>query len=421
MSFLMARQLLLLFCFLGVSLHAELRIQVNRIENLQRIPFETENRLKWAWTLNKEKVRVLTPTISLRSQEFSNFSEVKTQNKNVKALLKGQQLLMQLGGLNEKILLKSPNKKMFLEIVGKFNEGSAVIDENCEAQKIVLRSVSKTVPFYIGTSCETKEGTQALTLSFPKEADIGNATLFEIKGKGEPWRYYELGSARTGTKLLGKFNFRFQGKGYDFLLESLNVEKDKNQEIQPITLMGGAGFSMLKISGTDIDVSDSKPDLLLKVPHYPIWRGLGVALDLDFAIPLSKGDKAITYTQFGVYFNYQFILGTTFIIRPKLGYVVTNHTNDTTQIGINANTLGVGTTLELAVGANYVIALDLMSFGFGSKGVSSHYLADISLLHKSANSIGWGFGVRTQAFKTLSELGIERSFGQNLVYGLVGF
>ncbi len=282
--------------------------------------------------------------------------------------------------------------------------------------------MAKAVPFYIGTSCETKEGVQALMLSFPKEADIENATLFETKGKGELWRYYELGSARTGTKILGKFTFRFQGKEYDFQLESLNVEpKDKNEEIQPITLMGGAGFSMLKISGPDIDISDSKPSLLLKVPHYPLWRGLGVALDLDFAIPISKSDKAITFTQFAVYLNYQFVLGSTFIIRPKLGYVVTNDTSDTTQIGINASQLGVGSVFELFLGKGYVIALDVMSFGFGSKGVSSHYLADISLLHKGAGTIGWGVGVRTQGFKTISELEIERSFGQNLIYGLVGF
>jgi len=174
----------------------------------------------------------------------------------------------------------------------------------------------------------------------------------------------------------------------------------------------GGTFSSLKISQADFEAKDSKPGLLLKTLHYPLFGQFGVGALLDLPISLSNSEKTISFSQVEMMGSYEWIVSSGFHLRPKVGFGNFNFVNDSTNIGMSGSAMLAGLGFDFGLSDELWLSLDGASFGLIGGGIKSHYAVDLAIYQKSADLFGYGLGVRMQSFGGLNSDGVERTLSQ---------
>ncbi len=374
---------------------------------------------KWKWVLLEEKVRSLILEVTFQASELSGFDRVVTKSKRLRPKLKGNELRVFMDGFTEKVLLAGNGGKLLLDFKAILDEQKQIQSDNCSS--LTVRPSVKRFPFYVGVSCTETNDITSLTLTFPHEVSLDNSSVFETKGKGEPWRQFELGNIKQAAGQIAKFTFMYAGRNYDFSVEAEAPQAAKTEDAPDrMTFAGAAGFAIVGISGSDLSASDGKPTIVLRVPHYPFIGGLGGGLSADIALPLSKSINSMSFFQMDIFAAYEFVAGI-FKIRPQVGYVIYAQTHDDTQIGLNITDLGVGLGLDTDLGGNFHLLFRGMKCGLASSVYSGHYDLELMGYYKKKGSTGYGLGGKIQSFQATSELGIDRKFNTMLFYALAAF
>ncbi len=410
-------------CFLVLPALAKPSFEVFTLSGKRKEKISASPAFNWAWKKNAEKVRIVIQRVDFSNPAFSNFKKVRTKGKPTRGKLSGDKLSLQFNGLSETIALESGSRRMKLAIKGDYSDGPTVIDDNCTKFNLVLKPDQSSTPFYVGTSCVRGSKNIGITVSYPRGVSLEDSTLREIKGKGEQWKYYELGSIEQASETLTRFGFVYKKKKYNFDLVPL---KAKTAEAPPrpvpdTIFYGGAGFGFSKIEGSDISASDATPLLILRVPHYPIVGSLGVSLLGEFNLPIGSSQTPIRYYQLGIFGSYEVKLGS-FVIQPRVGYLISSEVDKVTGIGINSKHIGFGARFVLPLGTQFQVELEGLMASLGSANVNSHYAIELKLMRKKTSSVGWGFGARLQNFNaTSNNLSFVRDFSQTEFFGLISF
>jgi len=376
---------------------------------------------KWKWMNVEDKAKALVLEVTVQDSQFAGYDRAVTKSKRIKPKLKGSELVVYMDGFAEKVLLAGPGGKLVLDFNASHDENKTLHGETCSAFSIELRSLTKRPPFYLGTNCIETNDNVAITITFPHEASLDNSSVFESKGKGEPWRQFELGNVKQAAGQIAKFTFKYLGKSYDFVLEADTPQATKTDDSPDrMTFAAGAGYTLAGISGSDLTVNDGKPTLALRVPHYPFIGGLGGGLSADIALPLSKNANSMSYLQLNLFGGYEIDAGA-IKIRPQVGYVIYSQIHDDTQIGLSVTDLGVGLGIDIDLGGNFHLLVRGMKCGLASKVFSGHYDLELMGYYKKKGSTGFGLGAKMQSFAATSDLGIDRKFNTMLFYGLLAF
>jgi hypothetical protein len=415
-GFFGALAFLLVFCATAKTIDTpKPKLAAYKIENKERVPLETTIDSSWNWHTNDEGARVLSVRARLRSDYFSRFQEVKIHSEETTAALNQDSLTIEFFRTTEAIILQNASTK--IPVVITLETDSPVIDDTCKRSLLVLRSLTPPPDFPIGLGCKSSKNLAAFTLSFPRDVELNSSTLFETKGKGEPWRYYELQATQRAPGEIGRVSFKKKDKEYEFALEILRAGiETTSAPASRVALIAGAGYGGFSISGPDIDVSDPKPTLSLRVPHLRVWKGLGFGLNLHIGIPLSSSPSTIHSTQIDTDIAYEIPVGSILKIRPFLGYAVFSQSHEETQIGVSANEILVGGAFDFSMADANHFSISAMRMGFGSSVIKSHYGIDFTYARKHRGSWGWGIGLRVQHFTLANDLGVERVFGSPLLF-----
>jgi hypothetical protein len=416
-----ARQIVLAaLCILSNADAATPKLDVfqERGSNRQSIP-DTQQKTSWSWITNGEKVREVRLRAVLRSNAFRPYTKVDQTSPTTKNAFKDGTLAILMSAVETKVNLTSSAKS------GQFlirypNKGqSIIIDENCSQKfQVGLQAEEPTAPFFIGISCARDAKGLNVSLSYPSDVELVDASFSEAKGKGESWKYYELPPIQQTVSELGQFILSYQGKTYRFNLKSLRPQIELNTEDASVLHLG-LGLSLLGIKGSDIEASTGSPTAVLRVPHYKLTGNLGLSAAVDFAIPISSGAGSVKFSQFAFFGSYVFNVGSRFSMAPKLGYVITSQSEELTAIGLSSSQPGFGVAFRYDLGPKYYLALEGLTAGIGSPVINSHYLFDLSLIRKKTSQYGWGLGAKMQNFSATSGLGVQRTFSQMLFYAVL--
>lgn len=411
-----------LILFLVASVFFELqsfaadKVEVFSIVNKERTAFSGSSRMSWMWVENEEKVKTLVADVIIDSSQLTKYRSVKTGNQSLGAKLSGSILNVKLGNLAERVALVGDSEKLVLEIRIALDE-EPLVDDGCRSNDLIFSTASKRVPFYVGVHCTVVGSNLGLSISLPRNADFGDSNLFESKGKGEPWRYYEVRGLTSAKPEVGNFVFLYKEKKYRFDLSYKKVDTTQLvKEEKPILLTPGLGLTMPAIKGADLDASNSGPGMLIRVPHYKLAGGFGIGFEGEFAVALSSGPNKISFLQLDTAASYEWNLSKTILVRPKVGFLMVNQTHDETQIGISAGELNTGLNIQFAFSPTMNAFVQVSKAGWGSAAIKSHMGIDVGLFFKKSESMGYGAMFRMQSFSTLSELGIERTFSRNGFY-----
>lgn len=380
---------------------------------------DTQQKANWSWITNSEKVREVRLRAILKSNAFRPYTRVNEVSPTTKHLFKEGALAILISAVETKANLGSATQSGQFLIRYPSKGESLVIDENCaQTYQVGLQPEESSAPFFVGISCARDAKGLNISLSYPSDVELVDASFSEARGKGESWKYYELPPIQQTVSDLGQFILSYRGKNYRYNLKSLRQQTDLKPEDNSV-LQVGLGLSLLSIKGTDIEASTGSPTVVLRVPHYKLTGNLGLSAGIDFAIPISSGAGSVKFSQFGFFGSYILNLSSRFSIAPKVGYVITSQSEQVTAIGLSSSQPGFGMVFHYDLGPNYYLALEGLTAGIGSPAINSHYLFDLSLIRKKAQQYGWGLGAKMQNFAATSGLGVQRTFSQMLFYAVL--
>jgi hypothetical protein len=400
---------------------ADVRVELSRGKGTSKSSVDWPVTHSWEWTTNEENVRTLASRLVLSLPQEGLEATAVPRTTRVK--VDKSKLRLQMRGLFSRIELSGGPGPQTIDVRVRPLSGQ-IIDDNCEKNLVRLYPDDKNFPFYLGTSCGGERGKSvSLTLTFPREVELEQSTLFEAKGKGELWRHYEVGNIKAASGEIGRITFKYKQKSYYFSFESLRVESGKEKNEQASRIGIGLNFSQLSIKGDDINASDAKPGLSLHIPAYPIWQSLGLGLDFDTTLSAGEaGSNSVSYTQFQFFASYE-VAFQRFKFSPRGYFIFTDSQNSATRVNFKQSQLAPGVYFAFRVYPQLDLEIDSFIASLGSKTVKSHFQIGLSLrwINPNERGLSWGGGLKAQSYLTDSSTGSQRDFSQTIAYGMLIF
>jgi hypothetical protein len=401
------------------------KFEVYETNKLYRKVYQAKVESQWDWTANTGGRKRLAWVVKVTSPAFKKYKAAVAKSSSTIATLKDDVLELKYFQMTESVQLLGPESPALkLELRSLLDSTGPAISKDCSTERIFFNSVSsdnaKQIP--VGMSCVSEGDEVFFTVSFPADVELENSTIYELEGKGEPWRTYKLMKRSSEKASLGTLVFSFKKKKYSFQIDYLPPETPtKKDEKNNRHAWGAAGLGNFKTRGTSSDATDSKLVFTAKLPFYPVLGEFGVGGLIDWSLPTQKKDASISYSQIEVYALREFSPSTTLKLRPKLGYVRLNFENDATGAGASGGQLGLGLGTEVHFENSWAIFLDIMTVKLLSKSFTSHWAVDLALVKKNAGSVGYGGGLRYQALEGTSATNYALDISQIAFQGILLF
>lgn len=401
------------------------KFEVYETKKLYRKVYQAKVESQWGWIANIGGRKVLGWQVKVISPAFKKYKAAVAKSPGTLANLKDDVLELKYFQMTESVqLLGTESAALNLELRSLLDQMGPPLSEGCSSERIFLNPVpgnnSKLIP--LGMSCVAEGEEVFFTVSFPADVELENSTIYEVEGKGEPWRTYKLLKRSSEKASLGTLVFSFQKKKYSFQIEYLPLENSlKKDKKNYRNFLGAVGLGNFKTQGTASDATDSKIVFTAKLPFYPVLGDFGVGALIDWSLPTQKKDASISYSQLEAYALRELSSLTNLKLRPKLGYVRLNFENDATGAGVSGGQLGLGLGAELQFEKSWAIFLDIMTVKLLSKSLTAHWAIDLALVQKSEGGFGYGGGLRYQTLKGASSSNYSLDLSQIVFQGIVLF
>lgn len=252
--------------------------------------------------------------------------------------------------------------------------GAPLFENGCAPMGIRVKSVDfGKLPFFVGMKCEKVGEKETLHLSVPGELEWDRNDLFEIAGKGERWKMFDL--TQVGTNSEGKTGFGFRYKDKSFPME---IQRDKEQgKVEVVkenffNLRVGLGIAQLSYTTPLASAGATSPLLYTDITTLPYVWNMRALSALMFAMPLS-GQQ---------HYNFLFATGPQFSLGSSalllLGeYIATGQDESETSTSFSHSQMGVGFKFIMKTGSVSNLSIHASYSGLGGDsthtGVRLHY------------------------------------------------
>lgn len=245
--------------------------------------------------------------------------------------------------------------------------GPPLYENGCEKLGIRVKSLDfGKLPLFLGMKCEKNGEKELLHLSVPGELEWDSNDLFEIAGKGERWKMFDLTQVGNNSSGTNRFGFRYKDKSF-----SLVLQRDKEQGKVEITqesffkIRVGLGVAQLSYTTPLASAGATSPLLYTDISTQPYAWNLRALSALMFAMPLS-GQQ---------HYNFLFATGPQFSLGSSalllLGeYTATGQDESETSTSFSHSQMGVGLKFIMKTGSVSNLSLHASYSGLG--GDSTH-------------------------------------------------
>jgi len=402
-------QIFFLFFFLSHSSLAEdftnntmLPFEPFEITRSGRIPFNAKQTSEPIWITTSGGGKALSWKLRFTSPLFKKFKKATAKSADANAVLVGEVLDLSTTRILENVTLTGNGSPLTLELIyNPFFEPN-IVGETCAQEKIFLtrQSTSLEKAFAVGAFCERKGENVFFTLSFPPDVEMLNSSLYEIEGKGEPWRTYKIGILGAEKTKIASFLFGYQNRNTSYQLDYLPEEPANHENVtRPPLASVGLGYGHFEMLGAKSTTSDSRIVFSANVPFYKLGTRFGTGGRLDWSLYLTKKEANISYSQIELYALSEVGITDSINLRPKIGFANLNFENGATGAGLSGAPLALGSQAEIKWDKSWVFYLDLMTLKTISKSLNSHWAIDFTGLKTTESSLSYGGGIRYQTFQ----------------------
>ena len=375
-----------------------------------------------SWTWSDEDIPKIINQISFDLPKVLHRAKFKSSKKNPISFKNGH-FEAKLGGLRN--MIRIANKKKFRLLI-KTKNIQQILTKNCEQHGIVLEQSSGQAPYPIGISCAQSENIVRVKISVPKKVDLSDSTLFEVAGKGERWKEYQIQKTNLlSEKEFGKFTYSYRNKltgqhTGQFTLKSVN--KAKQATATQYYFEAALGTASIAIESSA--VSDS-PFLLgglfsYQLSSFPVI--LGASFRTSLKLSSSEDSKGTKFQGIQTFLKYNFNIGKNFYFSPNLHFFLNGISDLDNGKELNHQQLGLGTTVGLSM-KKIFIELSFAKSGILGESISDHTQISAKVgyvFNLSDRRLRTGLGYESNNYDVTKTSGTTDNFNTSTIFFYIG-
>lgn len=339
-----------------------------------------------------------------------------------------------IGAADSKLNFKMGTTKKTVEFKWE-SDRKGIVTEKCTelSPRLIGNKKGAAAPFPMALHCWSSNNTILVTLSTLEEVDLQEADLFELEGKGERWKVYEIPAASAGGSSIGEFRFSYKNESYAYRLlapkEKNQVAEEKKQEAAEGTLSQfqnilGVGFVTLGVDAGDVKVSDSKPLIKYSVVSNPFWNRVRFGGSFAQSFSMSEKAESVEYSDGRAYASYFLRPTTSSELGFKALFMFVNITESSSGAGLQSSQVGIDVDYDMFINEKNRVNVHVGMASFGSAVLKSHMEIGLSYKYRlgtEKNPYWLGLGYGMQTFEAENTSGEKRKFTENDIMVTLGF
>lgn len=310
-----------------------------------------------------------------------------------------------------------------------------IIVERCQknSARVQLSNPKKPLNFPLAVSCDNSQKTLNITLSAPAQVEWMDSTLFEVAGKGEPWRSYNLPATSPKGGAIGTIALRNGEQEYVLeLVTPKNIDLAKKEAIEKQKQKQASEFQQaiylgkidLSYTADPVTVNDSKYSVKYSVLSPKLMGFLKWGGEFKTSFATSKKDESIDLLYYnalvGFHYDYknQFDLG----LRALFSGVTVQQKSSTAKL--SSNQAGYGLYADYLFDAKNRVIAKVNMIGMMSEVVKSHMEIGLEYRYQfivDKKPLWVGVGYNSENYKAETAAGLSREFKNTEIQLVVGF
>lgn len=310
-----------------------------------------------------------------------------------------------------------------------------IIVERCQknSARVQLSNPKKPLNFPLAVSCDNSQKTLNITLSAPAQVEWMDSTLFEVAGKGEPWRSYNLPATSPKGGAIGTIALRNGEQEYVLeLVTPKNIDLAKKEAIEKQKQKQASEFQQaiylgkidLSYTADPVTVNDSKYSVKYSVLSPKLMGFLKWGGEFKTSFATSKKDESIDLLYYnalvGFHYDYknQFDLG----LRALFSGVTVQQKSSTAKL--SSNQAGYGLYVDYLFDAKNRVIAKVNMIGMMSEVVKSHMEIGLEYRYQfivDKKPLWVGVGYNSENYKAETAAGLSREFKNTEIQLVVGF
>lgn len=313
--------------------------------------------------------------------------------------------------------------------------GKNIIVERCQTNsaRVQLKDPKVPLTFPLAVSCDNSQKTLNITLSAPAQIEWMDSTLFEVAGKGEPWRSYNLPATSPKGGAIGTISLRNGDK--EFILELItpkNIDLAKKEALNKVQQQQASQFQQaiyigkmdLSYTADPVTAEDSKYFVKYSVLSPKLFGFLKWGGEFKTSFAPSPKEEAVDLLSYnahlGLHYDYknQLDLG----LRGIFSNITVQQKSSTAKL--TSSQIGYGLYADYLFDPKNRVLARVNMVGMNSEVVKSHmeygleYRRQVTI-NKSA--LWFGLGYNTEKYTAQTPAGLNREFKDTEIQLVIGF
>lgn len=310
-----------------------------------------------------------------------------------------------------------------------------IVVERClkNSARVQLKNPKQPLTFPLAVSCDNTQKTLNITLSAPAQVEWMDSTLFEVAGKGEPWRSYNLPATSPKGGAIGTISLR--NGDQEFILELITPKNidlakkealDKVQQQQVSKFQQALYFGQINLTYTadPTVVEDKKYSVKYSVLSPKLFGFLKWGGEFKTSFATSKKDESVDLLYYNAHlgahyeYNNQLDLG----LRGIFSSVTVQQKSSTAKL--SSQQVGYGLYADYLFDPNNRVQLRVNSIGMNSEVVKSHMEYGLEYRYQfniNKSPLWIGIGYNAENYKAETAAGLNREFKNSEMQLVIGF
>lgn len=310
-----------------------------------------------------------------------------------------------------------------------------IVVERCQnnSARVKLKDPKKPLNFPLAMSCDNTQKTLNITLSAPAQIEWMDSTLFEVAGKGEPWRSYNLPATSPKGGAIGTITLR--NGDQEFVIELItpkNIDLAKKEALQKAAQKNSSELQQaiylgkldLSYTAAPVTSEDSKYSFKYSVlsPKYMNFFKFGGEFRTSFALGQKEESVDMLYYNGHIAYHYNYKTILDLGLRAILSGLTVQQKSSTAKLA--SNQLGYGIYADYLIDSKNRVIGKVNMIGMMSEVVKSH--TEIGLEYRylftiDKKQIWLGAGFNSETYNAETPAGLSREFKNTELQFVVGF
>ncbi len=301
---------------------------------------------------------------------------------------KGGSIFIGLGDLKSKFEVETASGETIPFIYRLKVQKSKFMVQDCEPEKLSLAEKTYTGPsIFVGVICTKKDGEARVHVTVPGSFDLESSSLFEVAGKGERWKSFNIKQIASSSDSSTNLKYRWNNKTLNLKIKTeigqAQPEIIVQKEESPFQFHFGVGGAQVGYTTPVQDNSSVSPVLHAQAITKPFLFNLIGRVDVNFAMPLS----GLQFYSFNVGTGPNFTFGNS-SFGLFLEYLALGEDEAETATSFSHSQVGGG--VELRIGISSQTQFIIYGNYNGVGGDSNHIGGRLGLRYKGESGSYWG-------------------------------